>query len=239
MRFAKVVLVLLATSWATRVHAQVRVPASVAGFRLVAVPQEAINVPAELRPYVPKGQVLRVAFRTELTSSGETIFLYDDGEEILPRIYLGALRDGRKFKLLDGGITGVEGFLLMRLDKGQNALAVVYHTGEDSADNEFVIFAGAEGSYKKIFFEQTMEGQMRIVSTNPLGFTLSSAAAELDPRDASCVWCPHRFRIKTYAWDGQQFRLTNRVLTKFLRPPEPSPSNAFIAQVSGEAGKKK
>lgn len=143
MRFAKVVLVLLATSWAIRVHAQVRVPASVAGFRLVAVPQEAINIPADLRPYIPKGQVLRQAFRTQLASSGETIFLYDDGEEILPRIYLGALRDGRKFKLLDGGITGVEGFLLMRLDQGKNALAVVYHTGEDSADNEFVIFAGA------------------------------------------------------------------------------------------------
>lgn len=239
MRFAKITVFSLLALSALQLSAQVHAPASVAGFRLVAVPRKAINIPADLRPYVPKGHVLREAFRTQLTSSGETIFLYDDGEDILPRIYLRALRDGRNFKLLDGGISGVEGFLLVRLDKSTNALAVAYHTGEDSADNEFVIFAGAVGSYKKIFFAQTMEGQMRVVSTNPLAFTLSSAAAELDPRDASCVWCPHRFRIKTYAWNGQQFRLTNKVLTaKFLRPPEPSPSNAFIVQASAGAAKK-
>jgi hypothetical protein len=244
MRCAKVVLVLLlATSWVISVNAQVHGPASVAGFRLVAVPGDAINVPASLRRYVPKGNVLRAEFRTRLAPSGETIYLYDDGEEIFPRIYLGALRDGRNFKLLDGGITGIEGFLLVRLDKGKNGLAVAYHTGEDSADTEFVIFAASGDSYKRIFYEPTMEGQMQIVSSSPLAFRLWSAAPEFDPKDLdhSCVWCLHRFRIQTYAWDGRNFRLTNKILTKkFLRPVDPGPSTAFIAaQMSGEPAKKK
>lgn len=226
MRFAKISALLLLVAF--QASAQVRKPTP-------------IPPTQELRTFVPKGYTLREAFQTKLTPSGETILLCDDGEEFFPRISLVALRDGQKFTLIDGGITGVDDFLLMPLSKGQNGLVVVYHVGEDFSDDEFAIFAGGENSYSKVFFEQTMEGQMRIVSIDPIKFTLSSAAAELDPKDPehSCVWCLHRFRTKTYVWDGLRFKLTNKTLTrKFLRPADPTPGHAFIMQAPLGVAKK-
>ena len=225
MRFARISALLLLVAF--QASAQVRKPTPIPSTQ-------------ELRAFVPKGYALREAFRTKLTPSGETILLYDDGEEFFPRICLVALHDGQKFTLIDGGITGVGGFLLMPLSKGENGLVVVYHVGQDFSDDEFAIFTGGENSYSKVFFERTTEGQMRIVSTDPIKFTLSSAAAELDPKDPerSCVWCLHRFRTKTYVWDAQRFRLTNKVLTKeFLKPVDPG--NAFIMQGAPGVGKKR
>ncbi|HKF53507.1 MAG TPA: hypothetical protein VKB26_14420 [Candidatus Acidoferrales bacterium] len=211
-RFTKIAAILFPIVWVSCASGQVSKPTKV-------------KPTSELRSLVPKGNILRGAWHTNLTPSGETIFLYDDGEEVLQQACLAILRGGRESSLVDA--TYVQDFVLVSLDNSKKGLAVVSSNGEDGADAEFVIFVFSNGLYKRVFSGKTMEGQMKIVSTNPLSFTLSDAAEELDSKDNSCVWCPHRFRIKSYVWNGETFKLTKQVLTKeFIRPADPG--SAFI-----------
>jgi hypothetical protein len=242
MRLAKIAIFLFWVSSAIRTSAQVQAPVQVGPFGGITTPLKPMKVPPELQPFVPPGKILRAVFHTQLTPSGEIIFLYDngDGEGVFPTVYLGALQNGKTVEFFNATISAVAGLYSIQLDGHKNGLAFAYHSGGDEADTEFAIFAAPGGLYERIFYEKTMEGQMEIVSRDPPRFKLWSAAAELDPKDPerSCIWCPHRYRIKTYAWNGEKFWIVGTALTKRFLAPAPIAGNVFGVQAPTETRSK-
>jgi hypothetical protein len=208
--------------------AQVQTPLHVGAFGGVREPLQPIQVPPELKSFVPKGLTLRAVLKTSMFPEGETLLLYDNGEESFPEVHLHALRRGRDVKLFDGVIAGVAGLLPIQTQKGQQIVSFAYHVGFDEADTTFMILASVGDSYRVIFERKTTTGQMRILSESPVKFELWSADWKLDQGE-SCVWCPHRYRVRTYLLQGDKFLLTARRLTKAPLDPANLAERTFVA----------
>jgi hypothetical protein len=172
-----------------------------------------MKTPPELAAFLPKGSVLRAAFRTKMTLEGETLFLYDSGEQYFPTAYLGVLHDGRTVRLFDGVVSAVAGIQKIPDPTKRELVGFAYHEGGDEADTTFEIFAALNGTYRRVFKEETDTGRIRIIDSSPVTVEIWSAEEQLDPAD-SCVWCKHRYRVRTYMWERNHFRLTSQRITR-------------------------
>jgi hypothetical protein len=123
------------------VVAQVQAPLRVEAFGGSQDPLPSILVPPELKPFVPSSSTLRAVLTTNMTSSGEKLFLYDNGEDIFPEVHLHGLRYGKEFKLFDGSVAAIAGLLPLTTSNGLQLVSFAYHQGGDQADTRFVIFA--------------------------------------------------------------------------------------------------
>lgn len=219
--------------FACQVAAQTQTPLRVEAFGGVHEPLRPINVPPELKPFVPKGFIPRAVLQTKMFPEGETLLLYDNGEDSFPHVHLHALRHGKDLKLFDGVIAGVAGLLPIQIKKNQQIVSFAYHVGFDEADTTFLIFAREKDSYRKIFERKTTTGQMRILDGSPLKLEIWSADWKLD-RGESCVWCPHRYRVRTYVWQGDTFRLTAQRTTPAPLSPGDVAEKTFVLGQSKE-----
>lgn len=206
MKLLRILSVFALVTFAPEASAQVQPPLRVEAFGGVRAPLRPIEVPTELKPFVPKGFNLRVVLQTNMSPDGERVFLYDNGEDTFPEVHLHALRNGKDLKLFDGVVAAVAGLLPIQAQKNQQFVSFAYHVGFDVADTTFVVFAAEKDSYRKIFERKTTTGQMRILSGSSVRIEIWSADWKLDQGE-SCVWCPHRYRVRTYVLQGDNFRL--------------------------------
>jgi hypothetical protein len=203
-----------------QILAQVQAPLRVEAFGGVQSTLPPISVPPELKSFVPSNSILRAVLTTNLTSEGERIFLYDNGEDIFPSVNLRGLRNGREFKLFDGTVAGIAGLLPIKTSSDLQLLGFAYHQGGDQSDTRFVIFAHDGQGYRSVFQKQTTQGRIRILPGSALRFEMWDANAQLDPKE-SCVWCPHRYRVLTYEVHGSDFKeIKKRTTREFLDPGE-------------------
>jgi hypothetical protein len=211
--FISIAAVFLTSAVAAPARAQVQPPLHVEAFggRSEALPQ--LKIPPDLRQFVPEGNFLRAIIKTQIVPEGETWLLYDNGEDSFPAIHLDAIRAGKSTKMYDGAVGGFAGLVPFSLQAKKQALAFAYHVAFDCGDTTFVIFAAHRGTYQKIFEHQTSEGRMKIVEDSTAQIEVWSADWNLDPPDESCVWCPHRYRIQSYAWLGGKFKMAGERLT--------------------------
>lgn len=200
---------------------------------VAALADDPILVPPEVRGAVPKGFVLRAVLHTNLSSSGETLFLYDDDndEDAWSETHLHAIRNGSNLPIFDGHTSHEPGLQLIRSGARQ-FVGFAYHEGADGADTRFVIYAFLGGLYKPIFEQQTTEGQVKLLSESPLSFEIWSADWELDhagswERGESCVWCPHRYRVRTLVMRGDSFVVTGKRITRAFLDPDELASKPF------------
>jgi hypothetical protein len=218
MKFLKIAYVPLVIFFACQVAAQVQTPLHVEAFGGVHEPLPAITVPLELEPFLPKGFILRSEFKTRMSPEGETLFLYDNGEDTFPEVHLHALRNGKNLALFDGAVAGVAGLLPIKSPQGREIVVFAYHVGFDESDTTFVIFGAGDNLYQGIFEQKTTEGQMRILGNPPLQIEIWSADATLDQGE-SCVWCPHRYDVRTYLYRDGKFNMTSKLTTKMSLDP--------------------
>jgi len=200
---------------AYQVTAQVQKPVHVEAFGGVQEQLPPTSVPAELKPYVPRGFVLRALLQTKMSPKGETLLLYDNGADSFPEVHLHAVRNGQDIALFDGVVAGVAGLLPIQAQEQEQFVSFAYHVGFDQADTTFVVFKGETNLYRKIFEQKTTSGQMRLLSHSPVKFEIWSADWKLDQGE-SCVWCPHRYRVRTYVWRTDGLALVAKRTT-----PEP------------------
>lgn len=227
MRSLEVAPVLLTVFLACQVTAQVQTPLRVGPFGATHEPLQPVKVPPDLAPFVPKDFILRAVLQTKMSAEGETLLLYDGGESTFPDVHLHAIRHGQDLKLFDGPIAGVAGLLPIRLQTGQQIVGFAYHVGFDEADTTFVIFAAQGDSYRTIFEQKTTTGQMRLLGESPVKFELWSADCKLD-RGESCVWCPHRYRVRTYVLERDTFTLTRQRTTATSLYPGDLAEQTFV-----------
>jgi hypothetical protein len=211
--------------------APVQVPTHVEAFGGVQEALKPINVPTELKPYVPNGFVLRAVLQTKMSPDGETLVLYDNGEDSFPEVHLHAVRSGKDMKLFDGVVAGVAGLLPIQSSKHQQFVSFAYHVGFDMADTTFVIFRSETNSYGKIFEHETTSGQMRVLSDSPVKFETWSADWALDQAE-SCVWCPHRYQVQTYVWHADGFKLVKQRTTSEPMDPSALVEKTFVMRTS-------
>jgi len=212
---------------APRVPGQVQSKLDVRAFGGERQSLPSIKVPPELKSFVPDGFVLRAVLRPNAIVGGDTFILYDNGEDIFPEVHLHAIRQGIDTKLFDESIAGVAGVFPIRAGKGKQLLAFAYHQGFDGADTRFMIFGLEKGRYKVIFEGETTTGQMRILGQSPLTIELWSAAWNLVDGE-SCVWCPHRYRIRTYALRSGKFLLEREQISKAPLDPAEVAEKTFL-----------
>jgi hypothetical protein len=202
------------------VTAQVQAPLRVDAFGGKQASLSPIPVPPELKLFVPANSTLRALLTTQMTSSGEKLFLYDNGKDIFPEVHLHGLRYDNEFNLFDGSVAGIAGLLPLATTYGLQLVSFAYHQGGDQADTTFVIFGHENKGYGSVFQKQTTQGKMRILPGAPLRFELWDADTNLDPQE-SCVWCPHRYHVLTYEVQGSDFKVIAKRTTKeFLDPGE-------------------
>lgn len=200
--------------------AQVNAPLQIGAFGGITKPLTPIAVPNELTSFVPNNSVLRAVLHTKIAEGGETVFLYDNGDEVGPYIHLYALRHGRAELLLEDGVSAVAGMQVFQNGSGGDLLAFAYHQGGDQADTTFIFFSFKNGSYRRLFKHTVSVGTLRILNESPLTLQSWSAEWKLDPAE-SCVWCKHRYHVRTYVWRHQNFELTSERITKqFLQTSE-------------------
>jgi hypothetical protein len=188
-----------------------------------------LSVPTELNPYVPKGFVLRAVLQTKMAPEGETLILYDNGEDNFPEVHLHAVRSGKDMKLFDGVVAGVAGLLPIQSSKHKQLVSFAYHVGFDMADTTFVIFRSETDSYGKVFEQETMSGQLRVLGGSPLKLETWSADWKLDSAE-SCVWCPHRYQVQTYVWNEDGFRLVKQRTTSEPMDPSALVEKTFVVR---------
>lgn len=204
---------------------QMQQPVQVEPFGGVQKPLSPIRVPDRLRPYVPKGSVLRAVLQTKMSQEGETLLLYDNGAGEFPTVHLHAVRDGRVVALFDGVVAGVAG--LLPIEAQEQLVGFAYHVGFDQADTTFVVFKEKAGRYQTVFEQKTTSGQMRLLSESPAKFEIWSAARDLDLGE-SCVWCPHRYRVRTYERRAKGFALVAERTTPTPLDPTSVVQKAFV-----------
>ena len=194
-----------------------------------------LAVPPELKSFVPAGFILRAVLPAKMSSTDETLFLYDNGESLFPEVHLHAIREGKQYELFDGIMSGVAGLLCLPTNVSCQFVAFAYHRGGDLADTTFAIFGFEEGRYRSLVQQDTNEGKMRILSRSPLRFELWSANHHLDPPDLdrSCVWCPHRYRIQTFEQQGNLFHVVSERTTKKFLDPGEAAAQAFAMSTDG------
>jgi hypothetical protein len=214
-----------------QVPAPVQVPAHVEAFGGIQEPLKPLSVPTELKPYVPNGVVLRAVLQTKMSPEGETLLLYDDGEEIFPEVHLHAVRNGKDMTLFDGVVAGVAGLLPIRPKQQQQLVGFAFHVGADQSDTTFVIFKGQANSYRQIFEQNTTAGRMKLLSDSPVRFEIWSADWKLDQGE-SCVWCPHRYRVRTYVWHANAFTLVTQRITSVPLDPGEIVQKTFVVSPS-------
>jgi hypothetical protein len=210
-----------------KVSSQVQTPARVGAFGGIQKPLAPLDVPSELKPFVPKGFVLRALLQTKLSPKGETLVLYDNDDDVFPEVHLHAVGNGTEMKLFDGVVAGVAGLLPIEAKEHQGLVVFAYHVGADLADTTFVIFKRETNSFRKIFVQQTSSGQMRMLSKAPVTFEIWSADYSLDGKE-SCVWCAHRYRVQTYVGRTNDFALIAERTTPEAISPGDIVQNAFV-----------
>jgi hypothetical protein len=219
MRFLITTAVLFLTVAVGRGQVQPGLNVGAFGGRSKALPQ--LSVPPNLRQFIPQGTFLRAILKTQMAPAGETWLLYDNGDDSFPEVHLDAIRTGKATKLFNRAIGGFAGLLPFALDPNRQALAFAYHVGFDCSDTTFVVYGARRGSYQKLFECQTSEGRMKIIEDSSAHLEVWSANWDFDPPDKSCVWCPHRYQIQSYSWQGRKFELTHELLTTgLLETPE-------------------
>lgn len=221
--------VFLTVLLACQVMAQMQTPLGVGPFGATPSPLRPVNVPPELKPFVPNGFILRAVLQTKMSAEGETLLLYDNGEDTFPDVHLHAVRHGHDLNLFDGHVAGVAGLMPIRSRMAQQILGFAYHVGFDEADTTFVIFAAQQDSYRTIFEQKTTTGQMRLLSESPVKFELWSADWKLDQGE-SCVWCGHRYRVRTYVLEEDTFRLTAKRTTAASLYPGDVAGQTFVVK---------
>jgi len=227
MKLPRITAVFLSFFLTSASAAQIQTPLHVGAFGGIQEPLRPIPVPPEFKSFVPEGLILRAVLQTKMSSGGETVLLYDNGEDIFPEVHLHAIRQRKDAQLLDGAIAGVAGLLPIQTQKQNQVLAFAYHVGADGADTRFLIFARVEDSYKTIFEESTESGQMRVLRQSPLKFELWSADSSLD-KGETCVWCPHRYRIKTYVLHADKFLVKSEHITETALDPADVAAQPFV-----------
>lgn len=223
-------LATLALFLACQATAQMQAPVHVGAFGGIQEPFPPLDVPAELRPFVPKGFILRAALQTKMSPDGEALLLYDNDAETFPEVHLHAVRNGTDMVLFDGVVAGVAGLLPIKSHE-QQFVSFAYHVGFDQADTTFVIFCGETKVYRKIFEQETTSGQMRLLSGSPARFEIWSADWRLDQGE-SCVWCPHRYRVRTYVLQTNGFTLVKKRTTSIPISPGEVVQKTFVVGLS-------
>lgn len=192
---------------------QVQAPLRIGPFGGIPESLVPMKIPRELEPFVPKGCVLRAAFHTRMAPERETLFLYDNGERFFPEIHLRVLHNGQTARLFDGEVSALAGIQAIPNGMQSELVGFAYHEGGDEADTTFLIFAARKGAYQRVFKQQTGTGRMRITNSSPATFQTWSAEWQFDGAD-SCIWCKHRYRVRTYVWRHDRFRLASQHLTR-------------------------
>ena len=193
--------------------AQVQPPLRIGPFGGIPESLAPIKIPRELEPFVPNGCVLRAALHTRMAAKGETLFLYDNGERFAPEVHLRALRNSQTARLFDGRVSAIAGIQAIPNGTNRELVGFAYHEGGDEADTTFLIFAARNGFYRQVFKQQTGTGRMWITDNSPVTFQTWSAEWQLDRAD-SCIWCKHRYWVRTYVWRHNRFRLTSQRVTR-------------------------
>lgn len=211
-------------------RAQMSTPLHVGPFGGSQEPLPQLAIPPELKYFVPAGFLLRAVLPAKMSSAGETLFLYDNGEEVFPEVHLHAIREGKPYQLFDGVISGIAGLVCLPSNAACRFASFAYHRGGDLADTTFVVFGFEQGSYRSLVQQDTAQGKMRVLSGSPLRFELWAANLGLDPPDPdkSCEWCPHRYTIRIFQQEGSTFKVVSeRTTKKFLNPGDIA-AQAFV-----------
>jgi len=235
MRHSAATCAFLALLYIGQLHAQVQAPLHVGPFGGLQEPLPQLAIPPELKLFIPAGFVLRAVLPAMMSSPGETLFLYDNGERLFPETHLHALREGKQYELFDGVISGVAGLRCLPSNVACQFVAFAFHRGGDLADTTFVVVGFEKDNYRSLVQQDTAQGRIAVLSGSPLRFELWSANLGLDPPnpDKSCVWCPHRYTIRTFEGEGNTFKVVSERTTKRFLDPGEIAAEAFATPTDG------
>lgn len=197
---------------------------------LISPPQK-IQLPAELRPAVPRRSVVRLIESTQLSVTGETIVVYDNGNQYEPRAHVAVIKDGKR--VADFGLVALfakeqvgESYALFKAAQiptvGAQAFATAFRNIGDGAGTLLVLLTAKDGEYK-VWKRGITQGQVRVRK----GGSIEVWGAE---GDGNCVWCPQHYKVTTFDWKDGTLSEVHHYETKHALNPGPISENPIVIE---------
>jgi hypothetical protein len=186
------------------------------------------DVPPEVAAAVPYGYKARAFTPTVPTKLGGTLLVYEKDEAPNADPHIVVMRSGQIIENLSGSMEGcyTSGFKEFPLDRSRQAVGVAFRCGGDGTISRFVLFTASGESYQEIFRQDAALGALQIWG-NPGRFDLFSARSDLD-RGESCLYCLHRYTIRTFVWKGDHFHQAAKETPQYDNDPNVLAENPFI-----------
>ena len=193
------------------------------------------NVPPDVAAVVPSGYKARAFTPAAPTKLAGTLLVYEKNEAPTADPHIVVLRFGKVIEDLSGPLEGcyTSGFIEFPLDRNRRAVGVAFRCGGDGIIARFVLFTASGETYQEIFRQDATLGALQIWG-NAGRFDLFSARSDLD-RGESCLYCLHRYTIRTFDWKGDHFHQTAKETPQYDNDPNVLAENPFIDIAHPEA----
>jgi len=167
-------------------------------------PADKVEAPAEILAAIPKKVTVRLVKLTRLSSDGESVVIYDRGDQNYePHTHIAVIRNGKRvadfsiIKLFEKQGVGdtYEFFLAAQFttpDK-QNAFIAAFRNIGDGSGTLFVLLINRQGQYIVSWHKAASQAQLRVRKDG--GYQLWDS----DEGD-DCVWCAHHYEVSDYIW---------------------------------------
>jgi hypothetical protein len=171
----------------------------------------------EVRRQLPNSNGTIHVLSTTLSSAGEHVILYNSSPDELepqPRV---AVADGAKVVTIfdaesNGGFTRLLAACEIPLENGRNAIVMAYSAGGDGATTMFLFMGFRNGKY--VVLNTLHAPASRIVIDGQGRFSMLWGQGS-----NKCVWCPQRYNITKYRFDGAHFVPVRTIKGKQLLQP--------------------
>jgi hypothetical protein len=157
----------------------------------------------EVRRQLPNLNGTVHVLSTTLSSAGEQVILYNSSpDELEPQPRVAVADEGKVVTIFDaesnGGFTRLLAACELPLEDGRNAMVMAYRAGGDGSVTMFLFVGFNNGKY--IVLNTLHAPASRIVIDGQGRFSMWWGQGS-----NKCVWCPQRYNITKYRFDGAHF----------------------------------
>jgi hypothetical protein len=206
-------------------HSAVGQTATFSSLGILVKPHESLRAPAELRTVVPKKAVIRLIQTTRLSAEGETVVIYDRGDQVYPTdAHIAIIKSGKRvadfsiIKVFERQGVG-DTYALFQAAKfaipdTHEAFVAAFRNVGDGAGTLFVVLTESEGQYRVSWRRWASQAQLRVREDGTYELWDSDQGDD-------CVWCAHHYEVSQFKWkEGRLFPLSHYETKDALDPSQ-------------------
>lgn len=185
-------------------HSAVSQTATLSLLGVLVKPHESLKVPAELRAAVPKKATIRLIQTTRLSGEGETVIIYDRGDQVYPTgSHIAIIKSGKRvadFSLVKvfekqgvGDTYTLSQAAEVAMPDTHEAFVSAFRNVGDGAETLFVLLTESEGQYRVGWRRWASQAQLRVHEDGTYELWDSNEGDD-------CVWCAHHYEVCQFKW---------------------------------------